>query len=74
MFLSESMMRAFHADRVREIERATRERHLVEPLPDAEDGAHVRRPEAEFSMRGRSVTGRASLSVRRQAGTASGME
>ena len=30
MFLSESMMRAVHADRVREIERSTRERRLVE--------------------------------------------
>ena len=29
MFLSESIMRAIHADRVREIERTTRERRLV---------------------------------------------
>ena len=30
MFLSESMMRAIHADRVRDIERATRERRMIE--------------------------------------------
>lgn len=74
MFLSESMLRAFHADRVRDIERATREHRLVEPLPDADEGAHVRRPETAFSTRRPPVTGRTSLSVRRQAGTASGIE
>jgi hypothetical protein len=30
MFLSESMVRAIHADRMREIERSTRERRLLE--------------------------------------------
>lgn len=30
MFLSESMMRAIHADRVRDIERTTRERRMIE--------------------------------------------
>lgn len=74
MFLSESMLRAFHADRVREIERATREHRLVEPLPRAEEGAHERRPETALSTRRPSVMGRTSLSGRRQAGTASGIE
>ena len=30
MFLSESIVRAIHADRMREIERTTRERRLIE--------------------------------------------
>ena len=36
MFLSESIMRAIHADRVREIERSTRQRRLVEAARDDE--------------------------------------
>ena len=39
MYLSESIVRAIHADRVREIERVTRERRLVdaasEPIADS---------------------------------------
>jgi hypothetical protein len=35
MFLSESIVRAIHTDRVRDIERVTRERRLIDPTADA---------------------------------------
>ncbi|HET7028911.1 MAG TPA: hypothetical protein VFI34_00240 [Candidatus Limnocylindrales bacterium] len=44
MFLSESIVRAIHADRVREIERATRERRLVEAASEPVVTGPVGRP------------------------------
>jgi hypothetical protein len=44
MVLTESMMRAIHADRVRDIERATREHRLVESGREEAASAAASRP------------------------------
>jgi hypothetical protein len=74
MFLSESMLRAFHADRVRDIERATYEHRLVEPLPDADADAPVRRAETPLARHRGPHSRRTSLPARCQAGTAPATE
>jgi len=76
MFLTESMLRAIHADRVREIERATREHRLVESPREAEASSSVARRPATFEVAGgrESRPGRTSVRGRRQAGTASALE
>ena len=63
MFLSESIVRAIHADRVRDIERATRERRLVNAgieggEEDAQRWSEIERPAAPT---GRPRTGRTGL-------------
>ena len=50
MFLSESIVRAIHADRVREIERATRERRLVEATSEPVAFLPAGRPAAARRM------------------------
>ena len=56
MFLSESMVRAIHADRMREIERSTRERRLMEaaaePVSQLRPESSLRRtPDAAAASR-----------------------
>jgi hypothetical protein len=56
MFLSEAMMRAIHADRVREIERATREHRLVAAAGDEPTRTETGQepwPRASSASRGR---------------------
>ena len=43
MFLSESIVRAIHADRTRDIERATRERRMLEAASEARAEAAIER-------------------------------
>ena len=55
MFLSESIVRAIHADRVREIERMTRERRLIdaaaEPVSQVPPESSSRRAPSATSSR-----------------------
>jgi hypothetical protein len=76
MFLTESMLRAIHADRVREIERATREHRLVESQREAAASSPVARRPATFAVAGAREprAARTSPGGRRQAGTASALE
>jgi hypothetical protein len=57
MFLSESIVRAIHTDRVRDIERATRERRLIdataEPVVAVQPGTSPRGLPAATSARSR---------------------
>jgi hypothetical protein len=50
MYLSESIVRAIHTDRVREIERATRERRLVEAGAEPVAAAAEQRRSADRRM------------------------
>lgn len=58
MFHSMEVLKAIHDDRVREIERAVRDRRLLHPEPEGDVSTPVVRTVAAPAMRGRSSVAR----------------
>jgi hypothetical protein len=58
MFHSMEVLKAIHDDRVREIERAVRDRRLLHPEPDGDVSTPVMRTAAAPARRGRSSIAR----------------
>ena len=52
MFHSMEVLKAIHDDRVREIERAVRDRRLLHPEPEGDNATPVMRTAAAPAMRG----------------------
>jgi hypothetical protein len=58
MFHSMEVLKAIHDDRVREIERAVRDRRLLHPEPEGDIATQVMRRTPAPAMRGRSSIAR----------------